>query len=132
MPGFDYLKSQATALRLIQNFGQQLPIKRPTPGEYDPVEGEHAEADPDETTGTIDCVILPASKGTLEAFDIRLTDGLLLDNLRFLIVAAKTAPFRPQGTDLITHEGRDWTVMGCTPLDPAGTPLIYKVGMRIG
>lgn len=74
-------------------------------------------------------VVLPASKGTVEAFDIRLTEELIQGNLRFVIAASKGALFTPNGADILSYQGKYWLLMGCTPLDPDGSgPIIFKFG----
>ena len=128
MEAFDYSKLQTSAAALLARFGKSYPILRRNPS-YDPLLGQHTGDAPQ--VGNLTAVVLPASKGTVEAFDIRLgKEGLTLDQLRFCLTAALGAPFRPQPTDIVTYEGRQWTVLGCTPLDPAGTPLIYKIAIR--
>lgn len=126
---FDYTTSAETALRLIQLFGQKIEMTRLVRGDYDPIEGEFESSS--ENSGEFDGVLLPASKGTLEAFDVRLTESLTIDQVRFAILAAAGAPFQPRGTDVVSFEGKPWLVMGCTPLNPAGVPLVYKIGFRL-
>lgn len=132
MAQFNYPASAKTALALIKKFGGDITIARKVGGDYDPVEGEVVGDSLEQTSGVFKGVVLPASKGTLEAFDIRLEDGLTVDQVRFIILAAKDAPFRPEGTDTIEGlEGRNWIILGSTPLAPAGVPVIYKVGARL-
>lgn len=126
----NYAKLAETALKLIKSSGQPLVFSRKTASTYDPVTG--AESGVTTETGTFQVAILPASKGTLEAFDFRLQDGMRLDQVRFLLVAAKDAPWQPKGLDSVPDlEGNSWNVMGCTPLNPAGTPLLFKVGLKL-
>lgn len=130
---FDYQKSAATALKLLKQFGRKAVIRRPSTGrgEYDPVEGKFAEPEGDELQGEFDLVVLPASKGTIEAFDNRLEEGLTAAAMRYLIIAAASAPFEPQAMDVVAIDGAEWIFMGCTPLDPAGgSPVIYKAGVK--
>lgn len=132
MAEFNYLASATTALGLIKKFGQPITISRKLGGDYDPIEGEVVGDSQEITTGEFLGAVLPASKGTLEAFDIRMEDGLTVDQVRFIILAAKDVPFRPEGTDQIEGlEDRNWIILGCTPLAPAGIPVIYKVGARL-
>ena len=123
----DYAALASTALASIKEAGFKLPIKRVS-GTFDPVEGEVTASSL--LSGELDAVTLPASAGTVQAFDNRPLDDLIRGKLRFFIAAASSAPFVPQANDIITFEGETWTIMGCTPLAPAGTPLIYRFGAR--
>lgn len=120
-----------TALAKIQQFGREVQISRPTQSSSDPVTGTVVNGAP--VTGTLKVLVLPASKGTIEAFDNRLQGGTLIDEkLRFILAAAKGAPFEPASLDELTFDGQTWQVLGCTPLSPAGTPLLYRIGaMRV-
>ncbi len=137
MTTFNYAKSQATAERLLKKFGRQITIRR-----------EIIEANPDRpwepgavytATYTATAAVLPASRGTVEAFDNRLENGSLIDErLRYVLmspVMAKTSNLgpdviEPQSLDVLTFDGHDWTVLGCTPLNPAGTPVLYPMGVK--
>ena len=125
---FDYNASAETALRLVKQFGQKIPILRLS-REFDPIEGTVTSIDI--KTGKLDAVTLPASKGTVQAFDNLIPEDLRKTKLRFVIAAAATAPFEPEGNDYIIFENRVWLVKGQTPLNPAGIPVIYKFGAFI-
>lgn len=76
-------------------------------------------------------VILPASQGTLEAFDVRFMSGVMDDlNVRFCIMSAKDSTFTPAPKDVADYYDGEWQVMGCTPLNVNGTAVIYSVGLR--
>jgi len=122
---FDYNASSSTALRLITQFGQKIPILR-LQRSFDPIEGTVQTIDIE--SGHLDAVTLPASKGTVQAFDNRIPEDLRKTKLRFVIAAAATAPFEPEGNDYIIFENRVWLVKGQTPLNPGGVPVIYKFG----
>lgn len=136
-----YGNAQATALRLLRRFGraQQLTLTRVGEGgrgAVDPVAGTVAAPSVPQT-GLIDCVVLPLSGGQIRELTGGLTNAdegyakdLVHGSLRKLIIAAVTAPFAPQAGDTISGlEGVTWTVIGMNPLDPAGTPIIYTVGI---
>ncbi|MGL6008381.1 MAG: hypothetical protein ACRC1D_02915 [Culicoidibacterales bacterium] len=119
------MKNQDTALRLIKDAGQKLFFQRLTSNNLDPVLGTNNNLiQADEFT----VVVLPGSK---KDFEIYLEDGIRTDQVRFLLVAAKDAPFELRGGDQCNFENKLWVVMGCTPLNPAGIPIIYKVGMKL-
>ena len=126
-----YGTMSATALAKLVQFGQTLTIKRYSNSTPDYAAGSVTRAVT--STGTLTAVVLPASKGTVEAFDNRMKQdtSVNLDKLRFVIAAASGAPFEPKPMDEITFESRQWRVLGCTPLNPAGTALLYKMGVQL-
>jgi len=121
-----YQKQADSALVTIAKFGKGYTISRPRPT-FNDITGTLAEDQEEPLTGTIQAVVLPASKGTIEAFDIRLED-LVKGKVKYILAAAKDAPFTPQGLDEITIEGEVFVLKGCTPLAPDGLPIIYKIG----
>ena len=117
-----------TASRLIREKGQAIPISRKTESSTDPVSGTVTPGAP--VSGEIAGVVLPASQGTIEAFDNRIEKGKLIDErLRFILAAAKGAPFEPKSGDELTFDGSTWTALGCTPLKPNGEAIIYNIGV---
>lgn len=135
MAGFDYVKSQNTADRLIKKFGQPRivslqrfipasgPASNPTPQGYG-------------TAFDVTAVVLPASKGTIEAFDNRLERGTLIEeNLRYIIVSpllpgGGVLNQAPKSLDKFTFDGEGWVILGCTPLNPGGIPVYYPCGCK--
>lgn len=123
-----YDRMAATALRLLTNYGRIIQFSRTVDGEYDPETGQSSG-----TTETEDAtvVILPASNGTVQAFDIRFDNGTLIEqNLRALTIAAKGLDWIPAPGDKATFDDTDWIFIGCTPINPAGTPLVYKAAVK--
>lgn len=84
-------------------------------------------------SGALDVVVLPANKTKLGPFDNQGKGGTLIDDkLRYVLAAAKGAPFEPKENDELEFDGRLWSVIGCTPLNPAGNvPLLYYIGTRL-
>lgn len=135
MSGFNYAGSQATAQRLLARFGRDITISRRIPGSGPPQNPGPATL----ITYRATAVILPASKGTVEAFDNRLESGTLIDEkLRYVLMSPKltrvtaegSETIIPQSLDLLTFDGHDWTVLGCTPLNPAGVPVLFPMGVK--
>lgn len=118
-----------TAKSLLTEYGQEMTITRVTET-ADPVTGEISSIV--EESGTFQVVNPPASGGTVQAFDERIAGeaGLLYDNIRFVIIAAKDAAFRPKRADIATLQGVDYFILGITPVSPDGTDLVYKAGLR--
>ncbi|WOC14980.1 hypothetical protein [Pseudochrobactrum sp. MP213Fo] len=134
---FDYKKSIKTADGLISKFGngKLITITRLSAGT-----GPTHNAGPmRRTLYQAKGVVLPASKGTIEAFDIKLGDNLITQNVRFCIMSAKMRKISgdgpdtitPEPTDLLEFNGLKLTVLGCTPLAPAGIPVYFPMGARV-
>lgn len=116
------------ALEMLTEFGRVIQLSRVVGGDYDPDTGTSGGS-----TETQDAtvVILPASNGTVQAFDIRYENGTLIEqNLRALTIAAKDLAWVPIAGDKATFDGSDWTFIGCTPVNPAGTPVVYKAAVK--
>lgn len=101
-------------------------------GGYNPDTGEF-DGDSEVTfTGT--GVILQASQGTVEAFDVRLVNGTLIEStLRSLLIAAHGMTHEPGPGDTVTFpDGREGTLLGCTPFNPDGTnPILYQATAQL-
>lgn len=103
-----------------------LTFKRTGKGVYNPRTGEYEGGDI-EFTGA--AVILPASQGTVQAFDVRFEGGTLIESrLRALLIAAHGMEQEPAPGDKVTFpDGKVGTMLGCTPLNPDGAnPVIYQ------
>src|SRR5688572_16334830 len=128
MAAFDYAALAADAAALIEEFGSEATVRR-TPVTVDNASGAVTPGTPQ--TQALQAVVLPASGGTLEAFDVRfmsdVNDGT---DVRFCIMAALGAAFQPEPKDEVDLLGETWQVMGCTPLNVNGTALIYSVGLK--
>lgn len=152
---FDYEEAARDALEIITEFGSGMRVKR-----IKTVANKVTETV--EQTVVVDHVfqgvILPASQGTLEAFDVRFAADLMNHtDTRFAILAAHGSPlvdvevsmdsttqdnwsstmvvpptevFTPRPTDILEFWEGTFVVLGCTPLNVNGTPVIYSVGLR--
>lgn len=119
----DYAQIAADALAAIQEAGTTATLAR-IAKTFDPVTG--AVSLPVATKGTIDCVILPARSSDLpENMSNTLSEALVKGKLRKLLIAASGAPFEPEGNDIAAFGSVYWILLACTPLAPAGTPVIY-------
>jgi hypothetical protein len=125
---FDYAAAAETARKLIEGFGSLSTVNR-FADVPDVVAGTVARVV--SKTQRLPAVILPASGGTLEAFDVRfMNDVKDSTDVRFCLAAAKGSTFQPEPKDEVTVLGQVWQVMGCTPLNVSGVPLIYSVGLK--
>ena len=123
-----YTQSAASAFALIKAKGRSLPIRRVT-NTPDPVTGDVSKT---ETAGNLVAVILPAKSTGNQAvsggLDNSISEALTKAKSRFVLAAAQGVAFEPDADDILTFEGADWRVIGCTPLSPAGTAVIFKIG----
>lgn len=114
-----YTQMAATASRLIGKYGQAISIKRTTGESVDPVTGIVTAG----TTSTL------ATTGILQRYPDALIDGtriLTADRLAML------APTRePALTDKLAFGGKDWPIVSIQTANPAGTPLVYFVQVRL-
>jgi hypothetical protein len=132
---FDYIESAADADELLREFGREITIKRLVPG----TGPAHNPGPSTATVYSAFAVVLQASKGTIEAFDNRLEGGTLIDErLRYVLMSpiltriSDEGPdtIEPASLDVVTFDGIDWTVLGCTPLKPADDPVLYPMGVK--
>lgn len=116
------------AVDLIEEFGQEVAISRTTESDYDPVTGAGGESVTE--TQTVLAIVLPASKGTVEAFDQRFVSGTLIEtNLRAMKIAAKSCEWPPGPGCKVHLNGHDWSMIGATESAPAGIPLVYSASV---
>jgi hypothetical protein len=76
-------------------------------------------------------VTLPASQGTIEAFDNRaLSDPIRLQKFRFVMLAGKGLTFTPEANDLLQMADGLVRVLGSTPLNPDSNveAILFNVG----
>lgn len=128
---FNYVNTATTADRLIKKFGALVTLSRTSEPAYDPATGTTTGGTVQTWTAT--AVTLPASQGTVEAFDQRFVGGTLIEsNLRSLLIAAKGLPYSPRPGDTVTFaDGRVAMLLGNTPLAPDGvTQIIHQCTAR--
>lgn len=125
----DFTKSAATALRLIRNAGQTGTIVRVSAGTYDAVTGGLTGTS--ETTTTCDFVELPKISGLPSAGYLEMyKEDLIAGRVKFMLIAASSCAFAPVAGDIARLSSVDWEILGSTPVQPDGTGLLYKVGIR--
>ena len=120
MAGF-YDRAAATALNLITDKGKTVTLSKPDGGTFDPAEGKYTSTTAG-TTGTAQAAQVPLTK----LDDNRYLQELVEGKVRMFLIAASGAPFEPENGDTI-DDGTDlWKIFGCTPVNPAGTAVLYK------
>lgn len=118
----------ADAKALLQEFGRDITLNRYT-DTYNAVTGSNTRVLA--ATQTLSSAVLPASPGTIQAFDVRFMNDVLDEqNIRFAIMTAVGSTFLPAPMDQAVFDGKTWNVLGCTPLNVDGTAVIYSVGFR--
>lgn len=114
-----YDNMAATASRLIGKYGQVISIKRVSGGTIDPVTGTT-------TAGTTTSYPV---QGILQRYPDSLIDGTrILTSDRLAILAPAVEPVI---TDKLAFGGKDWAIASIQTANPAGTPLVYFVQVRL-
>lgn len=122
-----YDRMAATTQRLIGQFGRTVTLRRVS-RTYDPITGGEAETVEEQA---VTCVILPASKGTVEAFDVKFERGTLIEsNLRVVKLPAKGLQWPPAPGQEMLLDGETWRVIGVTPSSPGGVDLVYSLSVQ--
>mgnify|MGYP001271639773 CR=1 FL=1 len=126
----NYAATAKKAAATLKKAGTSMVLRVTTPGTFDPVAGTETG----ETVTDYPCVgiVLPASKGTIEAFDNRFVGGTLIEqNLRAVKLAAHDLPVVPKGGDNLVINNQEWTILGSTPLAPDGvTNIMFSLGIQ--
>ena len=129
-----YDKMSATALRLIERFGQTITLRDTVPGEYDPVSGATTpDVEVDQPAQAIlqDYALQQSGMTYAEGTVIKQGDKKIL-------VAAMTTDANgqqvqitpPQLTTKVIADGATWTIVNIKEINPAGTPLVYELQGR--
>ena len=127
--GFDYTSMQATAERLLANYGERIEFRLNTEVAYDPVSGiEEIEYTKSYQTG----VSLPSVESGLKFFDEAFLAGLVLGRTKVFIVSGLGEGFEPKVGDQIFYEEKLWDIgtedinTGVMPLSPIeGSNIIF-------
>jgi hypothetical protein len=116
---FNYARAQATALRLLEKFGQTGSIIRDVPGsgpDWDP-------GPPVPTTSPCTLVVLK--------FDNKDIDGTLIKaSDKKVYIAAKGLSIAPTTTDKVMIGGVSHTIVRVMPLNPAGINVYFEIQAR--
>jgi len=124
MATFDYTKTAATALRLLERFGAGVTLRRTMTGEYDPALGT--------------ALITTADYlGTAARFDYeqRHIDGTAIqqgDQQVYLAVQQTSGQPMPEPLvgDHVLIGSSAWTVVRAEAISPAGVPVLYVAQVR--
>jgi len=129
-----YSDLQVAALGVITEFGQSMTLRHypdvPADGttqQYDTSDGSVDVGAPDDYT--VQGVVEQATQGKITSFGDKLGSGLDLEKIRFVTIAASGLAIVPQPQDELYFEGHWWTIKGVSDVNPAGTAVIYGVGV---
>lgn len=114
---FNYARTSATALRLLQRFGAAATLKRQSAGGYDPSTGSDAVSETSLST-----------TAAVFAYDQKYIDGTLIlqGDQRAYLSNEQT----PKQGDVLAWRGTDLQVVAVKPLSPAGTVVLYEAQLR--
>jgi len=118
-----YPRMQAVALRLIEQYGQPVIIRKTEVGEWDP---DQSDKPPEITTEQTAQGILIDFTG--QEFQ---NNSLIKQGDKKLKIAAKGLEWVPGLLNKVIVQGRTWSIV--PPLkgvNPAGTPILYELQVR--
>lgn len=116
-----YLDMQAVALKLLAEFGQSG-LLRQSSSVYDPSTGEAVQTDVD-TIVTVAIVPLPRGKDEFAPELIEMSTNKVLMSSPELVAAGIV----PGPNDKIVVASVVYDITDLTPINPAGTPVLYKM-----
>ncbi len=119
MSKFNYPRAQATALRLLEKFGQSGSIIRDVPGSgpvWDP-------GDPTPTPYRCVAAILATEMKDVDGTLVKSTD-------RTAYVAAKGLVIEPTTTDRLVFNDKSYTIVKVAPLEPSNVVIYHKLFVR--
>ena len=79
------------------------------------------------TTQSLATVMLPDSETMSDGV---MAGSAIAEKSRKVLASGYAATFAPASGDILTWGAEDWTVLGCSPLDPNGDgDIIYQIGV---
>lgn len=122
---FDYSRSYATALRLLENFGQTVTRKASTAGTYDPSTGASVVTD---TSSSRTGVLLDYSgKGYSGKGEMYANGNLVIQGDKKLLLDGSGAV---EVTDSYVVGSTEYSVVSIKELNPAGTVVMFEIHAR--
>jgi hypothetical protein len=114
-----------TANALLKDKGQSITVRRETES-YDPVTAETVTTSSNEQTlnGAV------FSKSETE-YDHSLNEEKILGNTKTLLLSTVGSTFEPEINDKIIYGNKEWLTFGVSKLSPAGTNVIFKLGIML-
>jgi hypothetical protein len=126
--GLAFFKSMSDlAVSLCAKFGQTATFRRYTPT-TNVITGTVVPGTPATFTAIIPN--LPVNNGSKESFDNQL-EALTLakKKVKYTVLPAIQTTFEPRAFDEVVIGTEVYQVLGCTDVNPAGTPIVYGIGL---
>ena len=114
----------STADKLLASKGQPLTVRRSIEA-FDPVTSETTLTSVDEQT--LNAAVFKGGSG----FDQSLTEDKIIGKTQSAIISTIDSTFVPEPLDEVEFGGNLWKVYGVSNLSPAGTDVIYKIGLML-
>ena len=115
-----YDRAAATAIRLLDKYGQSATVTRVTEGQYDP------------STGTVEQVeqAFPCM-AVVVPYNIAQVDGALVQSTDMQAYVSPYITATPEPGDTLTlANGKNYTIVRSSPLAPAGTVVLHQLQVR--
>lgn len=128
---FDYSKTAARALSMLQRYGQSTYVRRFLPAGFDPITGINSPLEYDRTAAV--AVAFPSSEGLVK-FDEKFQASLAAGKSNVFLIAASGLTFAPRSGDCVEWNGSLWEIGsgggkgGLMELKPTTTEILYIAG----
>lgn len=134
MAAFDYGMMRDTALELLAEFGAKAALSRIETDD----QSDWQSSGCNQSVYEVTVVILPASNGKIEGFDLKFDNNFIIQQVRFGYMAVEMKKIsgigadtiQPIPTDIIKVNGEELVVIGSRDLKPAGTPVYYSFAAK--
>lgn len=126
----NYLRSQATASRLIRTNGGKTQITKPN-NTVDKITGKPAGAPL--VTDAFVVFLLAGTSGDAQLDQIKADQGgtLDLEKIKKVLISMEGLQFNPDNTCTVTYDSEEWKLYAQGVLDPDGkTKIFYKGYIR--
>jgi hypothetical protein len=105
----------------IQQFGMPMTLSTETAGVYDPATG--VISNPTKVESPVSGLIMEYDSKDIDGSVIKIGDK------KVLMTASDTTP-EPTSDYTLTMGDKDWAVINCNPIAPAGLAIVYEVQVR--
>lgn len=126
----NYLRSQATASRLIRTNGGKTRITKPN-NTVDKITGKPVGAP--QVTDAFVVFLLAGTSGDAQLDQIKADQGgtLDLEKIKKVLISMEGLQFNPDNTCTVTYDSEEWKLYAQGVLDPDGkTKIFYKGYIR--
>jgi hypothetical protein len=124
----NYARLAQNADKQLAKFGQQITVTRYAPSR-NAATGAVVKGLPT-AMGSANAVEVPVTQGLIQSFETRLDEASLVAKTMRAFKVSALLGFKPLPQDEVAlADGSVWPVVGCTPVSPAGTPIIYTIGV---